>query len=51
MNQRPQLQKAIGGIVWVLSRRQRGSITEAERTRLILDEQSSGDSAAVTQQR
>ena len=42
---------ALGGVVWVLSRRQRGSITEAERTRLILDEQSSGDSAAVTQQR
>ncbi|HBV61417.1 MAG TPA: hypothetical protein DEF45_00195 [Rhodopirellula sp.] len=30
---------ALGGVVWVLSRRQRGSITEEERTRLILDEQ------------
>ena len=29
----------LGGVVWVLSRRQRGSITEEERTRLILDEQ------------
>ena len=30
----------LGGIAWFLSRHQRGSITEAERARLILDEQS-----------
>jgi hypothetical protein len=34
---------AIGGVVWVLSGRQRSSITEAERTRLILDEQTGND--------
>ena len=37
----------LGGVVWILSRRQRGSITEAERTRLILDEQGSDEPTTV----
>ncbi len=37
----------LGGVVWILSHRQRGSITEAERTRLILDEQGSGEPTIV----
>jgi cbb3-type cytochrome oxidase subunit 3 len=33
----------LGGIVWLLSSRQRGSITEAERKRLILNDQNSDE--------